>query len=459
MKRYSCLIIIISILFYSCRKEEEWFDVKSTKSDVVPATLKDFQALLDNSTLMNTNYPSLGMLSADNFYITYTTWQAAGNPIERNGYLWQPDIFQGSSADWAPHYSIIIYANVVLEGIDKLGSEGTNPEGNAIKGSALFLRAQAFFNLAQLFAKPYDPSSAVTDPGIPLKLNSDVNAMADRGSVKDTYDQIQKDLSEALTLLPASPQYQTRPGQAAAQLLLARVLVDRKQYADAKAACDASLSISNAVIDYNTLTASAALPFSVYPNNKEVIFWAQGELFGITSAVGSRGIVDTTLYNSYAANDLRKTVFYAVPNTTGQVFFKGHYTGSNMPFAGLAVNETYLLRAECLARTGNTAGALADLNALLSKRWKTGTYQPLQASTPDQALQYIVTERRKEFPFTGNLRWMDLRRFNQEPAFARTLKRVLNNTTYTLLPNDKLYVMPIPDIEIKLSGIAQNSRL
>jgi hypothetical protein len=56
------------------------------------------------------------------------------------------------------------------------------------------------------------------------------------------------------------------------------------------------------------------------------------------------------------------------------------------------------------------------------------------------------------------LRWIDLRRLNTDSRYAVTLTRNLNNQIYTLPPNDQRYVLPIPDLEIKLSGIEQNPR-
>jgi len=73
-------------------------------------------------------------------------------------------------------------------------------------------------------------------------------------------------------------------------------------------------------------------------------------------------------------------------------------------------------------------------------------------------LKIILDEKRKELPFTGNSRWEELRRLNKEQAFAKTLTRFVNNQTYTLAPNDNRYVWPIPDQEIRLTGMAQNPR-
>jgi hypothetical protein len=75
-----------------------------------------------------------------------------------------------------------------------------------------------------------------------------------------------------------------------------------------------------------------------------------------------------------------------------------------------------------------------------------------------EILAVIIQERRKELPFTGNLRWEDLRRLNQEPLYAKNLVRILNGESFSLSPRDKRYVFPIPENEIRTSGIQQNPR-
>jgi hypothetical protein len=154
---------------------------------------------------------------------------------------------------------------------------------------------------------------------------------------------------------------------------------------------------------------------------------------------------------------LRKTIFYK-DNGGGVVQYFGTYSGGAQCFAGIATNELYLIRAECYARQNNVASALTDLNALLVKRWKTGTFVPITAVDADDALNKVLIERRKELPFTGQLRWEDLRRLNKDTRFAKNLVHIYTGTTYTLPPNDNKYVLPIPDNEIQLSGLQQNPR-
>ncbi|HEX2629037.1 MAG TPA: RagB/SusD family nutrient uptake outer membrane protein, partial [Chitinophagaceae bacterium] len=136
--------------------------------------------------------------------------------------------------------------------------------------------------------------------------------------------------------------------------------------------------------------------------------------------------------------------------------FKGSYNeGSVNLFCGIATDELYLIRAECYARESNTNAAMQDLNALLAKRIK--PFVPLVAGSADEALTFILAERRKELPFR-ELRWSDLKRLNKEPARATTLTRNLNGQLYTLAPNDLRYTLLIPDEVIRITTLQQNPR-
>jgi hypothetical protein len=101
---------------------------------------------------------------------------------------------------------------------------------------------------------------------------------------------------------------------------------------------------------------------------------------------------------------------------------------------------------------------MQDLNTLLQKRFRSTGWTPLTAANSADALDKVLAERRKELPFTVNIRWTDLRRLNMDPVFAKTLIRRISGQTYTLLPGSPRYVFPIPDPEIRISGIEQNPR-
>ncbi len=142
--------------------------------------------------------------------------------------------------DWNLPYQQVFYANLVLEGLPGVSTDSiSGPHWNDLKGSACFIRAYAFYNLAQVFAAAYNGASAASDPGIPLRLSSDVNAVSTRASVKSTYDQILSDLRQASSLLPSMIPFTNlnRPSKPAALAMLARVYLSMGAYQQALALC------------------------------------------------------------------------------------------------------------------------------------------------------------------------------------------------------------------------------
>jgi len=299
---------------------------------------------------------------------------------------------------------------------------------------------------------PYDPSTSRTDPGICLRLSPDFNIGTNRATVQQCYDQILEDLQTALDLLPSTSSYKTQPSKWAANALFARIYLAMRNYSKAFSYADACLLQNGVLTDYNTLNLSS---FNISNTLlDEDIFHTS--LVGYYLLGRTRAIIDSTLYNSYNQNDLRKTLFFFPTN--GSFRFRGSYDYNNNKFSGLATDEIYLIRAECNARAGNVVAAMNDLNTLLIKRWSNnGSWVPFTATDADDALRKILIERRKELIFRG-LRWTDLRRFNKEDAFKKTLTRIINGITYTLTPNNIKYAVPIPPTEVQLSGISQNPR-
>lgn len=438
------------ILLCSC---ESYLDVKPDKALVVPTTLEDFQALLDNDRQMLNQDLALQFMGADNHYLPDGTWRSLFNNVERNAYIWAPDIFEGEPGyDWNLAYEQVFIANVVLDGLGEVEvTDANRAQWEQLRGSALFFRSYAFYNLLQLFAEPYDPATAAQHPGIPLRLTSNINAPVSRAGLQECYDEVLSSLQEATALLPESSGYKTRPDRAAAHGFLARVHLAMQGYGQALQHADAYMALHNGLMDYNGLDTAAVLPFEQF--NGEVSFHSVMTSFAIVRS----SFVDPGLYAQYAEEDLRKHLFFE-EGTDGSIVFKGTYSGQgNFFFSGIATDEVYLIRAECKVRLGDVSGALGDLNTLLETRWQTGTYEPVAVPNAEGALEVVLRERRKELLFRG-LRWADLRRLNQEPDYAQTLERTVDGEAYSLPPNDPRYVYPIPPLEVEVSGIGQNPR-
>jgi hypothetical protein len=441
----------------SCQKD--FLNAKPNKALLVPQTLTDFQALLDNSSSIMNIVPYLNEVGTDDIYTSNSGLISQSQEIQ-NAYIWASKIFQErTSSDWNIPYQQVLYANIVLDGLkDFKVDAATQSQFNEIMGSALFARAFAFYNVAQEFAAPFDAASANQDYGIPIRLTSDVNEVSKRGTLQQTYDQIINDLLKAVDVLPSVQPYKTRPTKASALAMVARVFQTMENYKLAAQYADMSLTSYNKLINYNSLNDMDAMPIpSSLPNsNDEVLFYSALIYNGFISGSSSLTSIDTLLYGDYASNDLRKTVFFNKVSDN-LILFKGSYAVNGYEFGGLSTNEVYLISAECNARNGNATAAMTALNTLLKTRWKTGTFIPFTANSADDALIQVLKERRKELVYR-NTRWTDLRRLNKDSRFAITLKRRINGQVYTLPPNDKRYVLPIPNDVISASGIEQNIR-
>lgn len=444
------LLIVAFALVTGCKK---FLDEKPNAKLDIPTTLADFQALVDYYPYITNSEPSAGDISSDDYYLFDADYNALALDANKRMYTWQKDnIFPLASNDWYTVYRPVFTANTILDNIGQIQQNAGNlSDYNNVKGEAFYIRGKAFLKVSSIWTAPYDPANAASQLGIPLRLTSDFNKQSVRASLKDTYIQIIADLSMAAGLLPATPLQVTRPSKPAAFALLARTYLYMGNYSMAGLYADSCLKINSMLMDYNTLSTTAAYPFARF--NKEVI---QDNVMPVAAPLANtRARIDTNLYKSYGANDLRKTLFFKA-STNGSQVFKGSYEGNASYFAGIATDELLLIRAECAARAGNMVNALNDLNTLLTTRFKKGTFVPVTAPDAPTALSVILVERRKELLFRG-LRFSDLKRYNKDGQNIN-LKRVISGVNYNLPPNDLRYALPIPDDIIQLTGMAQNPR-
>ena len=418
-------------------------------------TLADCQSLLNNKELFGET-PVLGEISSDGYYIDTNIWKFLST-LEQNAYTWQVDIFEGQRnvPDYSIPYAQVHIANQVLTALPRIKvSDVQQSEKNNIEGTAYFFRAYAFYNLLQLFAGPYERATAAIDNGIAIPLTPDINKIYSRASMQASYDRVITDLQQAKKGL-IDRVYRDQPSKPAADAMLARVFLSMREYPKAGAFADSCLQNYNKLMNYNSLNLLQSLTIPYL--NDEILYYSnmRNNSGIILRRINRYSIIDTVLYSSYAVNDLRKVVFFRIyPNNLPG--YRASYTGNLSAFSGLATDEIYLISAECKARAGDIRGALQDLNALLTSRFKQGTFQPYNATNPQDALQLILEERRKELVCRG-LRFTDLRRLNKEGA-GIMLSRVVNSKTYQLAPNDLRYTLPIPDDAIEGSLIVQNPR-
>lgn len=464
MKRYLLIILFLGSMV-SCKKD--WLEAKPDAALVVPTTIQDLQALLNNTEspfngrpTFNVSQDPIQEICSGDFIVKDITYNSLSSPTDRNAYIWGNDIYdnaQDHEGSWNLPYKRIFYTNIVIEGLEKIKPKNNTEQiaWNTAKGSALFLRAYSYFNIAELYTKAYSPTT-LNEPSIPLRLNADFNEKSVRSTVGQTYAQIIQDLKAAADILvnelPNSSLNKYQPTNTAAYAMLARVYLAMEDYENAWFYANESLKRYNVLMDYKLLTAlNTNTPFAKL--NPEVIF--QITLGDKSIFRTSRLIISQELHQSYHTDDLRLTGFFS--KVAGEQTFKGSYDAGIRFFSGLATDELYLIRAEAYARKGKVTEAMQDLNTLMEKRWKAG-FVPITATDAEDALRKILLERRKELCFRG-IRFSDLKRLNRDPRFKVVLSRTVNGTTYTLPPDDPRYVLLLfPPNVINLTGMPQTVR-
>ncbi|HTI12660.1 MAG TPA: RagB/SusD family nutrient uptake outer membrane protein [Puia sp.] len=450
---YTYSFLFLFLFWCSCNKIT-FLNTKPNTSLHVPSTPQDCQALLDDDWVMNgygnSGYPYLPELSGDDLYLEDADYNKSAL-VDQETYIWRQQIDMGDAlSDWDLPYKAVATSNTVLAILGKIPSSYQTATWNGLKGSALFYRAYAFFELARVFAPVYDSTTAGTDSGIPLPQSADINQKASRATVQQTYDQILGDLRQAEGLLPKDSVWlPTRPSPAAVYALFSRVFLSVGNYVLAGRYADSCLQLKHELMLYDTVSKTKIFPF--YRTNPEMIFCAA--YFPGGPAAPFRSHTDSNLFRSYEQNDLRKQLFFKYGD-----YFVGSYDQDGYRFGGLAVDEVLLTRSECYARAGNTAAAMADLNHLLETRWAAGTFIPYTAVDAGDALRQILMERRKQLLFRGT-RWADLRRLNKDSRTAVTLSRTINGAVYTLSPKDPRWTLPLPGYILKFNpDMPQNIR-
>ncbi len=456
-------IVWLFITMTGCGKD--FLDVKRTSNQVLPKTAKDYLSILGFETMYFTS-SELAYLGADEYYVKNGADLIAGSqysPIHQFVYLWKDNPYgtERNLRDWDLGYERIMYANLALAVESAKLEQNEISDRDRTRVAARFHRAWNFYQLAQVFCKPFNDASAESDLGLPLRVDYDVSVKYDRSSLKAVYELILKDLTEAENIPIIDDINPYMPGTTAVQALLARVYLQMGKVDLALKYADIVLKKKNTLVDYNNLTGSISDVYSSYfeqygKNNPAIIFYSSAAVGGIiTPRIQT---VDTLFDKSLEQDDLRKKIYFFTRSDNTKVY-TGSYCGygGNEAFTGLSVEEILLIRAECYARSGLEQKAIDDINLLRKNRFIHGSYKEISLSELDDLLLLILKESQKELFMRGR-RWEDARRLNREGKYPVTFSREIDGLRYSLTPNDKKWVWPIPTSEIDANGISQNER-
>lgn len=378
-------------------------------------------------------------------------------------------------AIWTTAYwAAINNTNIIISGVND--SEGDEAAKVRVKAEAHFLRALHYFDLARIYG--YEPGKEVggfnkaviirTEPTLGFS-NADFRA---RATNREVYDLMISDLLTAIEGLPNAAMGSAnvyRASKGSAQAFLARVYLYDSKFAEAESMATQAMA-SFGLTDAGTglLTPENYVSaFSTFPNPESLFEieirsndWSGVD--GVNNSVSSltanvfpsaQFILTVTdeLYNSYAEGDIRKSAWTATTRTgaSGTVYRSNKWLGAkgdflqNLPI--IRGSELYMIRAEARFRTGNAAGARADLNALRTNRGIAAVVPDLAG---DALFEAIMNERRKEFVLEGH-RWFDLKRNGMDITKAGRFEPVPYGD-YRLLA-------PLPTAELQLNELLEQN--
>ncbi len=359
---------------------------------------------------------------------------------------------------FASNYQGINRCNQALKYLPQLDKADSQLR-ERLTGEAKFLRAFMYFTLVRSFG------------GVPLVDHVPVTGNeADkimtltRKSKEDIYAFIEKDLKDAIEVLPTGTGGQ-RATKGAAHALLAKVYLYQKKW-------QLAVDETNLVTGYSLTPVFQDIYKVSGENNAESIFEINGSggtagraIQQYSQVQGARGTTGwgwgfatptQGLYDAYSANDTRRDAtiihrdmtlydgYYVGPNTDNKFYNYKAYSSNYRDQASTDVNirylryaEVLLIKAEAMNELGQTSAAIPFLNQVRNRAGIGNTPAVSQADVKAD----IWKQRRLELAFEHD-RWFDLVRTGQAAAaMAADGGKVFKVGTHELFPLPQDFIM------------------
>ncbi len=385
---------------------------------------------------------------------------------------------------WQTSYFAINQANLVLDALPKV-EKMTQANKDFVEAQALFIRGLLYFELMCAYA--YEPTVEIKEAskgGVPLLKSGVVDAtqikLESRASINDVYESIYGDLTASIAKFTSSGRAATVAfaNITAARAMFSRVALYRGDYTNASKYATDALATGNIGRFQTRDTYVSAWRAASHPESIFEIQYQTNENVGVNTSLqtsyttliasgnrtttgGFGDLVPTkALLDAYESEkdadgkiivDVRRSLYELGTAGRGTAEIEctkflgrsGQVNLDNIPV--IRVSEMYLNRAEALARSGNAAGALTDLNVI-----RTRAGLPAATGLTGAALiTEILKQRRLELAFEGH-RFFDMKRLGLDIVKAAPVQN-LNFTDFRVLA-------PIPTREIQANAnLKQNT--
>lgn len=450
MKKITCIATLLVIL-NSCSLDYTSED--SISGETVINSVSRAKEVLNAAYYEFPKDKSFLSLYTEDFVPTWYISQSKQEPVEKM-YYWDRLIIKSNAENlWQQYYASLYQINTVLEALDKNILDTGSEEAKKVKGRALGLKAQIYYELLSLYS---DRHSAVNSPGIVLK-DKTVYEDKERAGYKETLAEINKLCDLALTLLPRNEGSDKKEffTYYAVKLLKAKTALLEGSYQNA--VHQANEIISQSGYSLKTLNQVSYQQIWTSPASSDEVMMSFNynqqpyKLFNYNYEKGDYVAVHSQF--GFEENDARKGIasfqIAGIPN-----FFIGKYRSDirdtkNRNIVYSRFSEVYFILIEAYLKTNQLPQAGKILAEFLTSR-NAGTLD--SSMSYDQLYERFRHEKQKEFlgepeNFFDLKRWnMDLKRYKTD-----------DEKQYSAISaSDYRWTFPIPFNEIKNNKVTQN---
>ncbi|CAD0220652.1 RagB/SusD family nutrient uptake outer membrane protein [Chryseobacterium sp. JV274] len=429
MRKITAIIALTAISFINIGCDR-FLDIQP-EGKIIPVTTEDYRKVLTSAYSKYPVHKSLVALRTDETSID-------DNGVDFISYreiaMWKDSNYDSNSAElpWLSFYSVNFYLNQIINEGSKTMQD--SPEKNQILAEAYALRAYLYFDMVNLYGKPYNSATASTDRGVPISLEIDLEQVLKPSSVQEVYNQVHADLKKAEDLMIEQKQaigVNYRFSKIALLAFEARAALYEGDWNKALNYADQVLVVKGDLSNLNTVNTP--------PNH-----YASPE-----SIMALDNTWDNSIKNlSFAAPELISSYNNITDKRFGMYFEKNGskykvIKGGSLEFkVSFRTAEQYFIKSEALLKLNKLNEAKETLLKVLKNRYTPDGYTSVQnaVNSMDSAafMNFILDERFREFALEGQ-RWFDLRRANQ-----KKISHTISGKEYILQQNDPRYTIEYP---------------
>ena len=429
MRKFTTFIAV-AVLSFSSIGCDRFLDIQP-EGKIIPITVEDYRKVLTSAYSKYPIHKSLVALRTDELNVDENTSDFIAY---REIAMWKDSNNDQSTIEfpWVSFYSVVFYLNQIINEGSKTMTD--SPEKQQVLAEAYALRAYVYFDMVNLYGKPYNAATASQDRGVPINLEIDLEQVLKPSSVQEVYDQVHADIKKAEQMMieqkQASP-INYRFSKVSLLAFQAKTALYQGDWNKALDYANQAMAIKGELSNLNTSSQA--------PNHFTSVESIMALDNAFNSAVQNLSYASSDLITKYNTTTDKRFGVYFQKNGSKYKVIKG---GSSDFRVSLRTAELYFIKSEALVKLNRLDEAKETLLKVLKNRYTPTGFISIQAEVnvmnATEFMSFMMDERFREFALEGQ-RWFDLRRLNQKKIIHN-----INGQEYILKQNDVRYTIEFP---------------